>query len=37
MAHDLESQFATWAKRPGQVEQERCDNAAQMVRKAIGG
>jgi len=37
MARDWESQFATWAKRPGQVEQERCDNAAQMVRKAIGG
>ncbi len=36
MARDWESQFATWAKPLGQVEQERCDNAAQMVRNAIG-
>src|SRR5258708_35430232 len=31
----LEDTFRSWAKPPGQTEQEKCDNAESAVRKAI--
>ena len=31
----LEDTFRSWAKAPGQTEQEKCDNAESAVRKAI--
>lgn len=35
MARDWEAQFRVWAKPPGQMEQERCDNAVSAIRNAI--
>ena len=35
MSNDWESAFKKWAQPPGSSEQERCDNAATMVRNAV--
>jgi len=35
MSRDWESLFSSWAKPPGQTEQERCTNAESAIKKAI--
>lgn len=35
MARDWEAQFRKWAKAPGKMERDRCENAASAIRNAI--
>lgn len=32
MMQDWEAQFRDWAKPPGKIEEERCNNAASAIR-----
>ena len=35
MARDWENTFRTWARPPGQTEQDRCENAVRAIRNAL--
>jgi len=36
MAKDMESTFTDWSKPPGKAEEQRCENAVNAVKNAIG-